>query len=94
MRPTFLNKSNYIVIDDKKAHFILTDSSVRKLRKQSELNLLPGRVISMRMDALSHTEFAQPLEHHLYFGSQQAISRPKPITKWFSIQENLILALK
>jgi uncharacterized protein len=65
------------LIDDKKGQFILTGSSARKLRKQAEVNLLPGRVTLMRMDAFSQNEFAQPLEHHLYFGDLPAIALEK-----------------
>ncbi len=40
-----------LLIDEKKANFILTGSSARKLRK-SGANLLPGRVKSFHMDPL------------------------------------------
>lgn len=62
------------LIDDKKARFILTGSSARKLRRQSEVNLLPGRIIDLRMDPFSHAEFAQELDHHLLYGSLPAIA--------------------
>ena len=42
--PALLDAAQYL-IDEKKAQFILTGSSARKLRKQGEINLLPGRVI-------------------------------------------------
>lgn len=44
-----------LLIDQKKANFILTGSSARKLRKAG-VNLLPGRVKSYRMDPLTWSE--------------------------------------
>ncbi len=63
-----------ILIDEKKAIFVLTGSSARKLRRQSEINLLPGRVISMRMDSFMNSEFGQELETHLIYGSLPGIA--------------------
>ena len=40
------------LIDSKVAQFILTGSSARKLRREEEANLLPGRVVVLRMDPL------------------------------------------
>ncbi len=40
------------LIDRDVASFILTGSSARKLRQQGQANLLPGRVVSLRLDAL------------------------------------------
>lgn len=51
-------------IDDGIAKFILTGSSARKLKrnqKKQEINLLPGRVIELRMDALSVLELSEQL---------------------------------
>lgn len=62
------------LIDDKQAWFILTGSSARKLRRQSEINLLPGRVIDFRMDPFTNLEFPQELEQHLLYGSLPAVS--------------------
>ncbi|MCB1119457.1 MAG: ATP-binding protein [Chlamydiia bacterium] len=47
------------LIDEKKGQFILTGSSARKLRRDGEANLLPGRVIVMRMDPLMLQEMPQ-----------------------------------
>jgi predicted AAA+ superfamily ATPase len=44
------------LIDRKIARFILTGSSARKLRKNKNLNMLPGRVIPLRLDPLSQIE--------------------------------------
>src|SRR3990167_11537682 len=41
-----------LLIDDKVAQFIITGSSARKLRRQTEINLLPGRVISLTLAPL------------------------------------------
>lgn len=57
------------LIDEKVAQFVLTGSSARKLKKSGEFNLLPGRLISLRMDALSLAELqGRSLEDHLLFG--------------------------
>ncbi len=58
------------IIDDKKAGFILTGSSARKLRRGSDVNLLPGRVISLRLDPLIVNEIpSSQLMHLLMYGS-------------------------
>lgn len=44
------------LIDNKIAQFILTGSSARKLRKSPNVNLLPGRVINLRLDPLTYPE--------------------------------------
>ena len=48
-------------IDNQEAQFILTGSSVRKLRRHSEFNLLPGRVINFHLDPLAISELPLPL---------------------------------
>ncbi len=51
-------------IDKKLAIFVLTGSSARKLRghkKDEDVNLLPGRVIELHMEALSLLEIPKPL---------------------------------
>lgn len=40
------------LIDSKRAQFILTVSSARKLRREGDPNLLPGRVVMLRIDPL------------------------------------------
>lgn len=47
------------LIDRKKAQFILTGSSARKLRSGSHVNFLPGRVVSLRLDPLTFSESAE-----------------------------------
>lgn len=59
------------LIDDKKAQFILTGSSARKLKHNHEINLLPGRVVALSMTPLLYNEIAkqQPaLEDILLYG--------------------------
>lgn len=62
------------LIDEKKANFVLTGSSARKLRRQSEVNLLPGRVISLRMDPFTKSEFKQDLDKILIYGSLPGVA--------------------
>jgi predicted AAA+ superfamily ATPase len=40
------------LIDKGQAQFILTGSSARKLKRQGDINLLPGRVVTLRLDPL------------------------------------------
>lgn len=47
------------LIDRKIAKFILTGSSARKLRRGEHVNLLPGRVIPLRLDPLVQKELFQ-----------------------------------
>ncbi len=58
------------LIDKKVAQFLITGSSARKLKQQSDINLLPGRVLYFKMMPLSTEEYPDyELEDHLYFGS-------------------------
>lgn len=59
------------LIDRDAAQFVLTGSSARKLRRGGEINLLPGRVISLRLDPVTLLEHKEerPLEEYLYYGS-------------------------
>jgi len=60
------------IIDEKKARFILTGSSARKLRQNHEINLLPGRVVALSMTPLLYEEFAMQdptLENILLYGT-------------------------
>jgi uncharacterized protein len=62
------------LIDRRKANFILTGSSARKLRKRAKINLLPGRVVAFRMDPFSLKEFpAKDLNERLLYGSLPGI---------------------
>lgn len=60
------------LIDNKQAQFVLTGSSARKLKRDHDVNLLPGRVVRMQLDALCLEEIPQYLrntESLLLFGS-------------------------
>lgn len=59
------------LIDNKLAQFILTGSSARKLKTGRELNLLPGRIVSLTLAPLLFTELPHPqikLEEILLYG--------------------------
>jgi len=61
-------------IDDKLATFLLTGSSARKLRRGKNVNLLPGRVASLRLDPLLFCEYPRrDLERILVDGSLPSI---------------------
>lgn len=65
------------LIDRKLAIFILTGSSARKLKKGHDVNLLPGRVISLTMTPFLYDEFPgdmkPPLEDILLYGTLPGI---------------------
>lgn len=67
------------LIDEKKARFLITGSSARKLRRGGAVNLLPGRVVSLRMDPLTLDELpaGAELERLLLFGSLPGIATLK-----------------
>jgi len=48
-----------LLIDQKKAQFILTGSSAHKLKHGTHVNLLPGRVVLLTMDPLHFDELPQ-----------------------------------
>ena len=50
------------LIDSQVAQFILTVSSARKLRREGDANLLPGRVVVLRMDPLVVSEMTHYLQ--------------------------------
>jgi predicted AAA+ superfamily ATPase len=61
-------------IDSGKAQFVFTGSSARKLRRGQEKNLLPGRVVALRLDPLSVEEDENTnLREALLFGSLPSI---------------------
>ncbi len=69
------------LIDKKVAQFVLTGSSARKLRRNSEVNLLPGRVIELRLDPLmlEETSTKSSLEDLLVDGSLPEIVTTKDL---------------
>jgi predicted AAA+ superfamily ATPase len=65
-----------LMIDETEGQFILTGSSVRKLRRHSQFNLLPGRVVNLHLDPLSLLEILPPfpeIETLLIYGSLPGI---------------------
>ncbi len=63
------------MIDRRLARFVLTGSSARKLRRGSGVNLLPGRLVPLRLDPLSIAEHAPgDVEGALVYGSLPAIA--------------------
>jgi predicted AAA+ superfamily ATPase len=62
------------LIDRRQARFVFTGSSARKLRRGRELNLLPGRVVALRLDPLTLEERpASNLDEVLLDGALPAI---------------------
>lgn len=62
------------VIDREIAQFVLTGSSARKLRRGSNVNLLPGRVVALRLDPLTTAEApTRSLDDWLLYGGLPAI---------------------
>lgn len=62
------------LMDRKLARFVLCGSSARKLRRGTHINLLPGRVVAIRMDPLTYAEEAgRPLESRLLDGDLPGI---------------------
>lgn len=60
------------LIDSQVAQFVLTGSSARKLRRERDANLLPGRVVVLRMDPLLISEMATlppAIDQLLLYGS-------------------------
>lgn len=61
-----------VLIDDRQAQFILTGSSARKLKRDNNINLLPGRVVAVRLDPLCLLEMPtvpDSIETLLLYGS-------------------------
>ncbi len=65
--PSLFNEIQ-VLLDNKKAQFILTGSSARKIRMEADSNMIPGRLINLRLDTLSYAEFPMPLDEILNFG--------------------------
>lgn len=62
------------LIDRRAAQFVLTGSSARKLRRPAGANLLPGRVVALRLDPLTCAELpGLPLEDRLLYGTLPGI---------------------
>lgn len=65
--PELLN-SIQVLIDTKKAQFLVTGSSARKIKQQMDINLAPGRLINFRLDPLTLTEHALDIDQILNYG--------------------------
>lgn len=77
--PELLNVAQDL-IDRLKANFILTGSSARKLRRNQDLNLLPGRVVTLRLDPFTLAELMpDDLQDKLLFGSLPGIVAVKSL---------------
>lgn len=66
------------LIDRKRAQFILTGSSARKLHRAQDINLLPGRVVQLRLSPFTFQEYSKiSLEQILCDGQLPAIALEK-----------------
>ncbi len=66
------------LIDKEIAQFILCGSSARKLKRNSNINLLPGRVVSLHLDPFTHAEYpAGDLLEKIIFGSLPGICKTR-----------------
>jgi len=64
------------LIDGAEAQFVFTGSSARKLRRGRDINLLPGRVVALRLDPLMIEEHRPGrIEDALLYGSLPAIQQ-------------------
>ena len=73
--PLLMDSVQYL-IDKKLGQFILTGSSARKLKHGKHVNLLPGRLIQLRLDPLTLDEIGKPLpnvDDFLLYGSLPSI---------------------
>ena len=62
------------LIDRRAADFVLTGSSARKLRRGPAINLLPGRIVALRLDPFVLREAPAPsLEDRLLYGALPGI---------------------
>jgi uncharacterized protein len=62
-------------IDSRLARFVLCGSSARRLRRGGSVNLLPGRVVSLRLDPFTLEEHApSSLDDLLLYGSLPAVA--------------------
>jgi uncharacterized protein len=66
------------LIDRKVANFIFTGSSARKLYRGAKTNLLPGRVVALRLDPFTLTELTSAaVEERLFYGALPGIVQTK-----------------
>jgi uncharacterized protein len=84
------------LIDRKIANFVLSGSSARKLRRGASLNLLPGRVVALRLDPLSLAEIKPSgIEPLLLYGTLPGIhSVPRPEDKETDLRSHVTVYLE
>ncbi len=71
--PSLLDPIQYF-LDQKVARFLLSGSSARKIKRTSNINLLPGRLINLRLDPFMLSEIENvSLESILSFGTLPGI---------------------
>lgn len=71
--PDILDVVQY-AIDNSLANFILTGSSARKLRRWGDVNLLPGRVVSFKLDPFNFKELSEKnISDFIMYGSLPGI---------------------
>jgi len=63
-----------VLVDEKKAQFLLTGSSARKLKEYANINLIPGRIINLRLDPFSYQEYPQSIDELLIYGQLPEIA--------------------
>jgi predicted AAA+ superfamily ATPase len=68
-----LFNSIQVLIDSKKAQFLITGSSARKIKKQFDINLAPGRLVNFRLDPLNLSESNLGLDEILSYGQLPGI---------------------
>jgi predicted AAA+ superfamily ATPase len=78
--PKLLTTAQYI-IDKKLAQMVFTGSSSRKIRKHADINLLPGRLVLIRLDALTFSEHHyEKIDDILIYGELPGIMNEKSKT--------------
>ena len=86
------------LIDWQKAQFILTGSSVRKLKQPNTVNLLPGRVVALKLSPLTITELPKDkknLQMLLLYGSlPEIISHQNPQHKNIDLKSYVSIYLE
>lgn len=84
------------LIDKRKAKFVLTGSSARKLKRGHDVNLLPGRLVSLRLSPFTYNEFPHSkLDDLLIYGSLPGIALTEnPKDKEMDLQSYVITYLE
>lgn len=91
--PAIMDSVQYL-IDKKISKFVLTGSSARKLKRDGDINLLPGRVIPIHLDALMIEEIPVPdcnLNDLLMYGSLPEILLTKDQAQKEKLLESYVI---